>query len=117
MSLRSRADDKTPIEVWSGPSCSCCHDWIKHLEASDFEVTTHDGGNTDARSRLGVPINFGSCHTGEVAGFAIEGHVSAREIRRLLEERPEGIGLAVPAMPRGSPGMGWARRRQRTRPI
>ena len=104
-SLRSRAADGTPIEVWTGPSCSCCHDWIRHLEANEFVVTMHDGGNTDARQRLGVPVNFGSCHTGEVAGFAIEGHVSAREIRRLIEERPDAIGLSVPAMPRGSPGM------------
>jgi hypothetical protein len=100
-----RAADRVPIEVWTGPSCSCCHDWIEHLEANGFEVTTHDGGNTDARTRLGMPIDFGSCHTGEVAGFAIEGHVPAREIRRLLDERPDAIGLAVPAMPRGSPGM------------
>ena len=104
-SLRSRAAEKIAVEVWTGPSCSCCHDWIKHLEANEFDVTTHDGGNTDARQRLGIPVNFGSCHTGEVAGFAIEGHVSAREIRRLLEERPDAIGLSVPAMPRGSPGM------------
>lgn len=104
-SLRLRAADNARIEVWTGPSCSCCHDWIKHLETNGFDVTTHDGGNSDARSRLGMPINFGSCHTGEAGGYAIEGHVPAREILRLLEERPNAIGLAVPAMPRGSPGM------------
>jgi hypothetical protein len=104
-SLRVRAADKTPIEVWTGPSCSCCHDWIAHLEANGFEVTTHDGGNSDARERLRMPVQFGSCHTGEAGGFAIEGHVPAREIHRLLDERPDAIGLAVPAMPRGSPGM------------
>ena len=104
-SLRLRAADNARIEVWTGPSCSCCHDWIKHLETNGFDVTTHDGGNSDARSRLGMPINFGSCHTGEAGGYAIEGHVPAREITRLLEERPDAIGLAVPAMPRGSPGM------------
>lgn len=105
VSLRLNAAEKTPIEVWTGPSCSCCHDWIAHLEANGFEVTTHDGGNSDARQSLGMPVSFGSCHTGEAGGFAIEGHVSAREIRRLLDERPDAIGLAVPAMPRGSPGM------------
>ena len=62
----------TPIEVWTGPSCSCCHDWVKHLEANGFSVTTHDGGNVDARTRLGMPLNFGSCHSAEVEGFAIE---------------------------------------------
>jgi hypothetical protein len=104
-SLRLLAADNARIEVWTGPSCSCCHDWIKHLETSGFDVTTHDGGNSDARSRLGMPINFGSCHTGEAGGYAIEGHVPAREITRLLDERPDAIGLAVPSMPRGSPGM------------
>ena len=93
------------IEVYKTEHCGCCKQWIKHLEANGFDVTTHDGGNSDARSRLGMPINFGSCHTGEVGGYAIEGHVPAREIKRALEERPDAIGLAVPAMPRGSPGM------------
>jgi len=93
------------IEVWTGPSCSCCHDWIAHLRANGFNVHSHDGGNQEARARLGVPVRFGSCHTGAIEGFAIEGHVPAREIHRLLEERPDAIGLSVPAMPRGSPGM------------
>ena len=104
-SLRLRAANAVAIEVWTGPSCSCCQDWIKHLEANGFAVTRHDGGNGDARKRLGMPIDYGSCHTGEGAGFAIEGHVPAREIKRLLAERPDAIGLAVPSMPRGSPGM------------
>jgi hypothetical protein len=104
-SLRLSAAETTSIEVWTGPSCSCCQDWIKHLSANGFDVTSHDGGNSDARNRLGMPINYGSCHTGEVAGYAIEGHVPASEIHRLLEERPVAIGLSVPAMPRGSPGM------------
>jgi hypothetical protein len=93
------------IEVWTGPGCGCCHDWVKHLQANGFAVTTHDGGNSEARKRLGMPVDYGSCHTGEAAGYAIEGHVAAREIPRLLEERPDAIGLSVPAMPRGSPGM------------
>ena len=95
----------TTVEVWTGPSCSCCHSWIDHLKANGFTVTTHDGGNTDARARLGVPIDYGSCHTGVVEGYALEGHVPAREVQRLLEQRPDAIGLAVPGMPRGSPGM------------
>jgi Cu/Ag efflux protein CusF len=102
---RLHAATSTPMEVWTGPSCSCCHDWIAHLQANGFAVTTHDGGNTDARNRLGMPVQYGSCHTGAVLGYAIEGHVPATEIRRLLEERPDAIGLSVPAMPRGSPGM------------
>ncbi|MBB4844469.1 hypothetical protein HNP55_003013 [Paucibacter oligotrophus] len=93
------------IQVWKGPSCGCCNDWIKHLEANGFRVQSHDDGNTDARARLGVSLQYGSCHTGLVGGYAIEGHVPAREIHRLLKERPKAIGLAVPAMPIGSPGM------------
>lgn len=93
------------VEVWKSPDCGCCKDWIAHLEANGFRTRTHDTGNTDARARLGVDIRYGSCHTAQAGGYAIEGHVPAREIRRLLQERPVAIGLAVPAMPLGSPGM------------
>lgn len=96
---------KTQVEVWKGPRCGCCQDWIGHLEANGFAVRAHDDGNTDARQRLGVPASLGSCHTALVEGYAIEGHVPARDIRRLLDERPSAVGLAVPAMPLGSPGM------------
>ena len=68
-------------------------------------VTAYDTGNTDVRAQLGMPQQYGSCHTGRVGGYALEGHVPAREIRRLLSERPKAVGLAVPAMPVGSPGM------------
>jgi hypothetical protein len=93
------------IEVWKAPTCGCCKDWIRYLEADGFRVTVHDVGNTAARSRLGMPMRLGSCHTAQVEGYAIEGHVPAREIRRLLSERPNAVGLAVPGMPIGSPGM------------
>ena len=99
------AAEAVSIAVWTGPSCSCCHDWIKHLQASGFAAASHDGGNSEARARLGMPVRYGSCHSAEVAGYAIEGHVPAREIHRLLKERPDAVGLSVPAMPRGSPGM------------
>ena len=93
------------VEVWKSPTCGCCKDWVSHLEANGFEVRTHDQGNTDARQRLGMPIRYGSCHTASIGGYAIEGHVPAREIQRLLREMPPAVGLAVPAMPVGSPGM------------
>ena len=67
-----------------------------------------DTGNTAVRKRLGLPDQFGSCHTGLIGGYVIEGHVNAREIRRLLTEKPKAIGLAVPGMPVGSPGMDGA---------
>ncbi|MEX2496286.1 MAG: DUF411 domain-containing protein [Woeseia sp.] len=93
------------IEVWTGPSCGCCKEWVKHLQQNGFTVTSHDGGNADARVRLGMPARYGSCHTAAIDGYAIEGHVPAADIHRLVEEHPEAVGLAVPAMPRGSPGM------------
>lgn len=95
----------TRVEVWKSPTCGCCHDWIAHLQSNGFTVTTHDDGNTDARVRLGMPVRYGSCHTAVADGYAIEGHVPAREIQRLLKEHPRVVGLAVPAMPVGSPGM------------
>jgi hypothetical protein len=98
-------DGAKAIEVWTGSGCGCCKDWVRHLQENGFEVTSHDGGNTDARKRLDMPVRFGSCHTAEIDGYAIEGHVPAADIRRLLEERPDAVGLSVPAMPRGSPGM------------
>ncbi len=94
-----------PIEIWKSPTCGCCKDWVRHLEANGFSVTSNDVGNSDARARLGMPARFGSCHTAEIEGYAIEGHVPSREIYRLLKEQPDAIGLSVPAMPRGSPGM------------
>lgn len=96
---------KPVVQVWKGPACGCCKDWIAHLQANGFEVHASDAGNTDARKRLGIDSRYGSCHTGLVGGYAIEGHVPAREIHRLLRERPKAVGLAVPGMPIGSPGM------------
>ena len=99
------AAEKPSIEVWMGLGCGCCKDWVAHLEDNGFEVVRHEGGNAEARDRLGMPVRYGSCHTGEIAGYAIEGHVPAADIRRLVDEQPEAIGISVPAMPRGSPGM------------
>ena len=102
------AQVKPLVEVWKDPSCGCCGDWVSHLQASGFQVKVNDTGNAETRKRLGVPEKMGSCHTGLVAGYALEGHVPAREIHRLLKERPQAIGLAVPGMPVGSPGMDGA---------
>lgn len=110
------AQTRTTIEVWKDPDCGCCQDWVAHLEANGFQIRVHDSGNTAARTRLGMPAKLGACHTAQAgakagtaaAGYAIEGHVPAREIHRLLKERPSAIGLAVPGMPVGSPGMDGA---------
>ena len=93
------------MEVWKDPDCGCCKDWVKHLEANGFRVKTYDEGNTAARKRLGLPDKLGSCHTAKVGGYVVEGHVPARDIQRLLREKPQALGLTVPGMPVGSPGM------------
>lgn len=94
------------VEIWKDPHCGCCVDWVKRLNANGFATRVHDEGNTRARERAGIPQALGSCHTARVGGYAIEGHVPARDIQRLLQEKPAGaIGLAVPGMPIGSPGM------------
>jgi hypothetical protein len=93
------------VEVWKDPNCGCCGEWVKHLEANGFRVKVNDTGNTAARARLGIPSKLGSCHTAAVAGYAVEGHVPAADIKRLLAEKPAAVGLAVPGMPIGSPGM------------
>ena len=92
-------------EVWKSPSCGCCKVWVEHLEANDFKVKVHDVGNTAARQRLRIPMALGSCHTALVGRWAIEGHVPAADIKRLIKEAPDAVGLAVPGMPLGSPGM------------
>jgi hypothetical protein len=96
------------VDVWKSPSCGCCQDWVAHLEANGFRVVVHDTGNTAMRARLGIGTQYGSCHTAQVAGYAIEGHVPAADIKRLLKQAPAAIGLAVPGMPVGSPGMDGA---------
>ena len=96
------------VEVWKDVNCGCCHDWITHMEQNGFKVTAHDGGNNAVRARLGLAAKYGSCHTALVGGYVVEGHVAAAEVQRLLRERPEALGLAVPGMPIGSPGMDGA---------
>jgi hypothetical protein len=93
------------VDVWKSPSCGCCGDWIRHLEANGFRTRVFDEGNVDKRAAMGIDPRYGSCHTAVVGGYAIEGHVPARDIKRLLHERPAAVGLSVPGMPIGSPGM------------
>jgi len=96
------------VEVWKDPNCGCCEDWVVHLKQAGFSVKVNDQGNDAARKRLGIPDALGSCHTGSVQGYALEGHVPVKDIRRLLREKPRAVGLAVPGMPVGSPGMDGA---------
>lgn len=106
---RSGAASNAPnMEVWKDPTCGCCKDWVTHLEKSGFSVHVRESGNSAMRAKMGIPAELGSCHTGMVEGYAIEGHVPAQDILRLLREKPKAIGLAVPGMPVGSPGMDGA---------
>ncbi len=110
---RAPRAEEPAIVVHRTPWCGCCGDWVDHLRADGFDVTVHEHEDlSPVRIRLDVPVALGSCHTAEVEGYAIEGHVPAADIRRLLSERPEGVrGLAVPGMPVGSPGMEMGDRR------
>ena len=103
---RARADGLPHAMVFRDPSCGCCHEWVEHLRANGFTATMRDTPRMAAiKARLGVPRALASCHTAEIGGYVIEGHVPADAIKRLLAEKPAARGLAVPGMPIGSPGM------------
>lgn len=94
------------VHVFKDPNCGCCGAWVDHLKAAGFPVKVTEVSDTGAaRKRHGIPDRFGSCHTGVVAAYALEGHVPAEEVKRLLAQQPAAAGLSVPGMPVGSPGM------------
>ncbi|MBL8558162.1 MAG: DUF411 domain-containing protein [Hyphomonadaceae bacterium] len=102
------AEPVQALVVHRDPWCGCCHVWVAHMQQiARFEASVRDEADMPAlKRRLGVPADLASCHTAEVAGFIIEGHVPAADVQRLLRERPRGVvGLATPGMPLGSPGM------------
>lgn len=100
-------DGEAPVMVYKLSTCGCCSDWIEHLREDGFAVQAEDVVDLGRiKERYGVTRELGSCHTAIVGGYVVEGHVPAADLRRLLEERPENVvGLAVPGMPIGSPGM------------
>lgn len=93
------------MDVWKDPSCGCCKDWVAIVEKAGFPVRVFETGNNAKRAQLGLSAKLGSCHTATVGGYVIEGHVPVGEIQRLLREKPQAIGLTVPGMVVGSPGM------------
>ena len=106
--LHSRAQAPAPeVSVYKDPNCGCCVAWVEHMRRSGFRVGAFDVTDLDAiKRKQRVPAALAACHTAVVAGYTIEGHVPADAVRRLLTQRPAGvIGLAVPGMPLGSPGM------------
>ena len=100
------AQSQPAVEVFKSPTCGCCGQWVEHMRQAGFLVTVHNVSDTSAtRHKFGIPDRYGSCHTAKVAGYAIEGHVPAADVKRLLAEKPKAVGLAVPSMVPGSPGM------------
>ena len=108
-----RAQARPTIDVVKTPTCGCCGGWIAHMRQAGFQVRVRDVPDTTPFARrLGVPDDLRSCHTASVGGYAVEGHVPAADVRRLLSERPQAAGIAVPGMPMGSPGMEHGAHRQ-----
>jgi hypothetical protein len=104
--LAAEATGAAKIVVSKDPTCGCCGGWVEHLRGAGFGVEVIDTAEINrVKARLGVPTDLHACHTAEVGGYVIEGHVPAVAIERLLRDKPQAKGLAVPGMPIGSPGM------------
>ena len=99
-------DRQPEVMVYKSESCGCCKVWVEHMQSHGFPVKVENTDNLGPiKERVGLPYGLGSCHTAEVGGYFIEGHVPAADVQRLLTEKPKAKGLAVPGMPVGSPGM------------
>jgi len=105
-SCAQTARASTELAVYKSPTCGCCGAWVEHMSAAGLVARITEVTDTaSVRSAQGVPAALASCHTAVIGGYFLEGHVPAEDVRRLLAERPDALGLAVPAMPLGSPGM------------
>ena len=96
------------VDVFKSPTCGCCSKWVEHMRKAGFTVHVtemEDAELQKIKDRYGVPVSARSCHTARVAGFTVEGHVPPVEVQRMSKEKPKVLGLAVPGMPLGSPGM------------
>jgi hypothetical protein len=106
LSTKTATATGTVVEVYKDPTCGCCGKWAEHLRRNGFAVNVNNISDVDAfRTKAGVPPRLASCHTALVDGYVVEGHVPAADIRKLLSERPKAVGLTVPGMPAGAPGM------------
>lgn len=103
IALQAQTPQAPAISVVRDTGCGCCLNWVAHLERAGFKTTVTESPNRAAKSK--VPAALRSCHTGTVGGYLIEGHVPVADIKRLLQTRPKVLGIAVPGMPAGSPGM------------
>lgn len=103
---RQQAPQGAMVQVYKTPTCGCCANWVKHLQAHGFATQVSELENlSELKAKHNIPGPAQSCHTATVDGYLLEGHVPAADVRRLLKERPAVLGLAVPGMPIGSPGM------------
>lgn len=106
VSIGTAGATNTDITVYKDPQCPCCNKWIDHLKSNGFQVKiNHDVRMEDIKTKHGLPVELGSCHTAIIDGYVVEGHVPASTIQRLLRERPPVKGIGVAGMPPGSPGM------------
>lgn len=104
--LEAAADPDPVLTIYKSANCSCCAKWVEHITAAGLNTIVYDRDTLDEiKDRLGVPTGVRSCHTAEVEGYVIEGHVPAGDVRQLLAQGPKVAGLAVPGMPLGAPGM------------
>ncbi|MGD9867149.1 MAG: DUF411 domain-containing protein [Hyphomicrobiales bacterium] len=96
------------VEIWRNAGCGCCGKWADHLQANGFKVAMHEPGSDklqEIKKLAGITEKLESCHTAKVGGYVVEGHVPAADVKRLLAEKPDALGLSLPGMPVGSPGM------------
>lgn len=103
-----RSPERPRMDVFKTSTCGCCSKWIDHMRAANFDVRFVDMPQAELdklKAKRGVPAEASSCHTALVGGYVVEGHIPASDVKRLLKERPAIVGLAVPGMPAGSPGM------------
>ena len=94
------------VEVYKSPYCGCCGEWVQYMKQNGFDVKAQDVADVSTvRKQLGMPQKLAGCHVSTVGGYVVEGHVPAADVKRLLAEKPNAIGIAVPSMPPGAPGM------------
>jgi hypothetical protein len=104
--VHALAEELPTMTLWKSPWCGCCGNWVEHVRAAGFKVQVKEIEDLGVVKRMAaVPDDMQSCHTARVGGYTVEGHVPASDILRLLDERPNALGLVVPGMPSGSPGM------------
>ena len=106
ISISAYSETLPVVDVYETASCPCCKDWDAHMRKNGFNVQVHIVDDPSKfREKLGMPHRYGSCHTAKIGRYTIEGHVPASDIKRLLKEQPNAVGLSVPGMVQGSPGM------------